>query len=376
MTTPTNSYMITNRQQPNSTSYKTTVPLGNGTLWWYMSTAGVYDPTIDDYEPQSSNPSTTAPSTFQNAIVAQLQAQTNPSLTIFIHGLGTEWSDAITDTASLGSYMTKYGPYNGLVIGFSWPSYGEWDSALNYATGYPPPATSGSIRDNINGSRQSFGNLISWTQNLAAAVPGLAINIICHSEGNYMLMLGLASVSSIQLNQIILLAADINNGALQIPSAGLVGQGAKIATLSNRVSVYYSSNDSVLADSEGAFGAYHNPSFAGRLGLSGPNYDQGSQQPNSNGIDCSSVVNATYVAALPPGIIPPGTTLHSTYRYIPQILEDITQTIGGTASGSVVNRQATGIAGSYYMKPVTSVTTLGAAHRYTAGGAGQIGARS
>jgi hypothetical protein len=33
-------------------------------------------------------------------------------------------------------------------------------------------------------------------------------------------------------------------------------------------------------------------------------------------------------------------------------------------------------AGSYYMKPVTSVATLGAAHRYAAGGAGQVGARS
>lgn len=373
MSTPGNSYMITNRKQPSAISHDDIVPLSNATLWWYMSTAGVYDQNPANYEPQSSNPSVSAPSSFQNSIVAQLGAQTNPSLTIYIHGLGTEWvptllsPSAIVTTAQFGSYLQKYGPYDGLVIGFSWPSYSAADSVTYYASSYPPNQTSGTIRDNINGSIQSFGNLISWTQNLVAAVSGLTVNFICHSEGNYMMMLGMGALRSIQLNQVLMLAADINNGAFQAPASGLVGQAAKIATMATRVTVYYSTNDPLLGDSIGAFSQWHNPSFGGRLGLSGPAYHQGSQQPNSNGVDCSAVVNTTYVSELPSGIVPSGTSLHSTYRYIPQVLADMTQTLGGTAAGSVVNRTATNDSGSYFMSPVSET----AAKPTTGGTAGK-----
>lgn len=355
-----NSYMITNRNQPAATSFWKIVPLsGNqvASLWWYMAN-GAYNQTPADYIQQASNPSQTPPSNFQNAIVAQLKAQTTPRLVAYIHGLGDLWNNAIISSAlfasNLATLPTFGGGYTGLLVGFSWPSYNEIESDAAYGTSWPSEKTSGSIRDNINGSVQSFGSLISWLQNMRIAVPGLTVSIMCHSEGNYMAMLGMAALSSVSIDQVILLAADINNAALQLPDGGYAGNGAKIATLSKRVTVYHSASDNAVAASEGAYGGLaplgkdlHNPRYNGRLGLSGPSFNDGAQQPKMVGLDCSAVAQYTN-PNLPNGII-----VHSSYRYIPQILADITQTLQNASAGSVTNRTPTKNPNSYYMNYVS-----------------------
>ena len=86
-----------------------------------------------------------------------------------------------------------------------------------------------------------------------------------------MLMLGIA-VSGQQpvLNQVLLVAADINNGALQqVGAPPDTGQGLPVSNLSNRVTIYYSKHDDVLPYSQIFFRAYHNPSYPDRLGLGG-----------------------------------------------------------------------------------------------------------
>ena len=87
-----------------------------------------------------------------------------------------------------------------------------------------------------------------------------------------------------------------------------MGTAAAIAAQSGSVTVCYASNDNTLALSEGAFsaelgfplsmdsGAHHNPAVFGRLGLSGPSYDQGPQASHMFGVNCSAVVNQAYVA--------------------------------------------------------------------------------
>jgi esterase/lipase superfamily enzyme len=229
-------------------------------------------------------------------------------------------------------------------MSFDWPSYDEIESFLpsNYAPlpyRFPPSTTSGTIRGNINGSVQAFGTLIAMLQQLQQKL-GIGINIVCHSEGNYMMMLGMnahPSVPSPILGQVLLVAANINNGAL-LPSSNsppYTGQGAPIAALSNQVTVYYSSHDDVLPWSEDFLKIFHNPSYHQRLGLEGPS-SYANLLPGVYGVDCSAVVSDAVIQQIPQ--VPPGTSAHSAYFYIPQVLQDWAQTLQGTAPANVINR--------------------------------------
>ena len=285
------SYMITNRRYPTAIIDPQS-PLDGNTLWWYVATAEPNDPDYQDYQSLTSDAQASAPPKFIQAVVTELQNQgsATPQLTLFIHGLNTTWSNAVRDTARLGANLASMAGYTGLLIGFSWPSMGELD-LVEYADAFPQPVSTGTARGNIMSSLDSFGSLIAFTQQLAAQVPGLQLNVVCHSEGNYLLMNGLAANSGASITETVMLAADINNGAFQTPASGLVGSAAAIAAQSSRVTVYYSSNDNTLALSEGAFstelsfplsmdtGAYHNPAFFGRLASPGPATTRGRRRP-------------------------------------------------------------------------------------------------
>lgn len=362
-THPTNSYMVTNRAEPTSDLGQAPMTgAERADLWWYLS----HNANDDDYRhfaKQSAAPAATPPAAFEEAISQQLQAQSKPSLTVFIHGLDCFWANAVKYTGLLGQHLAQAG-YEGLVIGLSWPSNGV-DDVFHYSDGYPPtvPASSWTVRGNILQSVDSFSSLMSWIAGLVADFQqqgrSLAVNIVSHSEGNFMLMEGAARLGAGAVNQVVMLAADINDGAFETPPAGLVGQAAAIANSAQRVTIYSSTNDPVLQDSIHYYtkclpwppvgtGAFHNPSYPQRLGLSGPNYPA-SQQANAIGVDCSAVVNDQTVLRLPAGVVPPNTSLHVVYFYIPQVLQDIAQTLLGQPAGEIAQRYANAPAGSYTM---------------------------
>jgi hypothetical protein len=139
-------------------------------------------------------------------------------------------------------------------------------------------------------------------------------------------------------NQTLLVAADINNGALQSSgSTAHSGQGLPISALSNRVTVYYSAHDDVLPKSQDLLFLFHNPSYHRRLGLEGPySYAAGALPANACGIDCSNVITESVITKIPQ--VPHGTTSHSSYLYIPQVMTDWAQTLSGVAQDAVVNR--------------------------------------
>jgi len=108
----------------------------------------------------------------------------------------------------------------------------------------------------------------------------------------------------------------------------------------NGATVYWSSHDDVLPYSEG-WTDYHNPGFPNRLGLHGPaSFAVGAMVPNAFGLDCSAVVNQTVMDHTPQ--VPPGTYSHTAYFYMPQVLQDMAQTIAGVPPGKVVNRKSAG----------------------------------
>lgn len=342
------SYMITNRQDVNGTSPSDTQPLPGGELWFYLSTNGPNDTNAADYQLTAGaggKASVAPPADF----LADLQADLNATVTnntaqlvIFIHGLANSFTSGVYDVGTLGAGLAQQG-FGGLVIGFSWPSYGLFDSVIDYM----------GVRQNINDSLASFASLLAMVQTLRAGLAGgasLDVSVVCHSEGNYMLMQGMSYLSSHPLspwhniNHVLMLAADINDAALQVPDGPNLGTGAAISQLSDQVTIYYSYTDPELAFSTITYADYHNPDYLGRLGLEGPHsFEQGALTADTYGVDCNWVVNPAHLLWLKAkGLIPWDVLEHSSYIYIPQVLEDMMQTIDGTEPGAVVNRTSLG----------------------------------
>ncbi|MCA1578862.1 MAG: alpha/beta hydrolase [Acidobacteria bacterium] len=355
MTTPTfnNSYFITNRNDPTTIWVDSSTYVIPGPLSYYLSSTP-YDQTIDDY---STVPWTAFLSDLETDLASTVDANGNANLVVYIHGLGNTFDDAIVESAAFGSTLASPGGFGGLLIAFDWPSYGTAVSALAsyYATtqiNWPAVNTSGTIRDNINGSVKSF---ITVIQNLLAIQVNnkpINLSIISHSEGNYMLLMGMlglkqAGVASGSINNAMMLAADISAAVFE---SGQFGYG--ITDICKQVSVYYSGADADLNYSDYDFFAYHNPIYASRLGLIGPfAYPSASAITNSViGIDCSQVtVNL--------GMI---TNVHGSYRSLPQTVADMSSILN---SSSPTGRIAyPGGTNSYYLNPAVN-TASGTAPR-------------
>lgn len=347
MTTPTfnNSYFITNRNDPQTIWVDSSTYVVPGPLTYWLSNTP-YDQTTDDY---SAIAWSEFLSDLETDLAATVDANGNANLVVYIHGLGNTFDDAITETAAFGSALASPGGFGGLVIAFDWPSYGFAVSALAsyYATtqiNWPVKNTSGTIRDNINGSIDSFVTVI---QNLLAIKINnkpVNLSIITHSEGNYMLMMGMlglkaANVASGSINNAIMLAADISAAVFHS------GQyGSAITDICSNVAVYYSGADADVNYSDYDFFAFHNQVYPSRLGLIGP-FAYPSESPLSSsivGIDCSQVtVNL--------GLI---TNVHGSYRSLPQTLADMSSILNAsTPTGRIAYPGGTN---SYYLNPAVN----------------------
>ena len=361
-----NSYMITNRANPSldtNTSYTndTTaiVPLPAGELSFYMADAP-YDTTPGDYD-------SVGWTSFSQALINDLNKTGSngvKNITIFIHGLDTEWPQSFYDLGMYGQGLQANG-YEGLVIGFSWPSYADRptfsihleDQLAYYATSYIQTASSGSIRDNINGSVESFYNLLDTVMGLKSQFDSLQINLAAHSEGNFMTMMGLNYASAQpnpfdgqKLDQVLLLAADINNGALQSPTmpraaTGNKGDGGSIVDLSRWVTVYYSIWDDVLTASREFqdIGEVHNPNYTSRLGEAGPTSFTGIQT-NVSAINSMWVNEQGRLDSLKADGLVPNVPImtHTSYIYVAELLADQANTLNlNAASGDISNQRLT-----------------------------------
>lgn len=344
----TNSYLITNRNNPQAQDYGSIYPLPAGQLYFYVA-PGQYNSASNAYKQVNQQATSVIPPTFAAQLEQDLQVAINngcPQITVYVHGLANYFTDTCNELGTYGSNLLKQ-DYKGLLIAYDWPCYGEvasfdFYSILPYA--FPPGGTKNSIRENINGSVDSFINLLGMLASLCAKHDA-KLNFICHSEGNYMLMLGMHkySLSATSLiNQVLLVAADINTGAVQVEtySSKWSGQLYSLNPFVTGATVYWSSHDDVLPTAEG-WPKYHNPRFPARLGLHGPESFNNSApgvdtlMSKAYGLDCSLVVNHEVMMQTP---TPPTVSVHSSYFYIPQVLQDMTQTLTGIAPAKVTNR--------------------------------------
>ena len=346
MTPFQHSYLITTRRSPCYSYCANITPLPEGELWFYTA-PGQYQADACAYEPVGPA-SSTAPADFVSALTSDLRiaiANGCPQLTLLIHGLGNLFTDAVHELSVVGAGLRQYASYGGLVVSFDWPSFDSLDSDLHYSSlpySFPPTQTSGTVRGNINGSAAAFVNLLGLLQPIQQSLlpTVLQLNVVCHSEGNFMLMAALPRVRGLKpvFNQTLLVAADINNGALQASGPPPhTGQGLPISALSNRVTIYYSAHDDVLPKSQDLLFLFHNPSYYHRLGLQGPHsFAAGALPANTCGIDCSNVVSESVITKIPQ--VPHGTSSHSSYFYIPQVLSDWAETLNDAAGKAVSNR--------------------------------------
>lgn len=320
------SYMITNRATPFETDFTKIVPATAGTLTYFTAPGAYVSQNVSTAYTEVSK------ATFVERLKADLALTASGGglhLGLYVHGLGNVFTDALTEAAEFGCNLATPGEWPGLVIGFSWPSYDIVASTLFYATTGPPPPPlvpqrSGSIRDNILGSRESFQSLLTLLE--ADVLPGapapVALSLLTHSEGNYMLMTGLgAATSSPPIAQCLMLAADISSVSLQTGE-----QGDGITGRCSDVTVYYSGADGDLLTSDYEFFPYHRQDYPTRLGLIGPHYlpDPTPLAANVDGVDCSRVTVAPAVGSI--------VDVHGSYRSVPKILADLGETMLGTAT--------------------------------------------
>jgi len=351
MTAPTfnNSYFITNRNDPETILVDSRSVVIPGPLSYYMSNAQ-YDQSPDDYSASDSSNFFTQ---LESDLQATVDANGNANLAVYIHGLGNTFDDAITETAAFGSALGITGGYGGLLIAFDWPSYGTLVSALAsyYATtpiNWPVVNTKGTIRDNINGSIDSFVAVVKSLVAIQINEKPVNLTLISHSEGNYMLMMGMLGLKAANvtsgINNVIMLAADVSAAIFQ---SGQFGNA--ITDIAGGVSVYYSGADADVNYSDYDFFAFHNQVYPSRLGLIGPfGYPSASPIPNSViGIDCSQVT-------VDLGLI---TNVHSSYRSLPQTLVDMSTTMNSsnpTYSGRIAYPGGTN---SYYLNPAVNTVS-------------------
>lgn len=163
-------------------------------------------------------------------------------------------------------------------------------------------------------------------------------------------MAGMQATSLSVIQQVILLAADINNGAFLPDTVSGGGWGNQIADNSLSTSVYSSTHDPLLKIAKDAFKSQHNPDFPDRLGLEGPTYSSGQMNEKMVAVDCSAVVEEWHLEHLRlEGYVPSLTNLHSSYRYIPQVLWDICQTLNQVSPDSVFDRTPASYPNAYTM---------------------------
>ena len=370
---PQYSYMMTNRTHPNTQDTNDVfkvVPLAKGELLYYTGNAPF---AVDsaDYQYESASDFTSKLQNDLNQVASDGVAQ----VTLFIHGLSTTWNGAL---AALGGYadsLNSHGYTNGVTVGFSWPSFGSVISELLYSFSYPVTDSAGTIRNNINGSVVSFKNAIGQLLTLDTAnsyYETLRINVAAHSEGNFMLMLGMNYINSLpdplngrKIDQVLMMAADVNDAALQKPThtisaSGATGDGGAIAHLAKYVTVYYSSEDATLLEIS-AFCPVHNPQHLNRLGYVGA-YDYASLQPNVSFVSCKMANNPDRLDELiDAGYLDPATSTHTSYLHVADLLADEAQTLMlDQSSGSLGKRTAAiGTDPSLYCLEVDSFQTEG-----------------
>jgi esterase/lipase superfamily enzyme len=226
------------------------------------------------------------------AIADPAKHEDQKHVALFLHGFNNGWDDAARRYRGIADDLFTGDSGLGILILFSWPSEG-------LKTGYYPDRLE--ARRAADGVADVLTSLFDWvTRNQSAAMadPGKAckakVSVIAHSMGNFVLQRAMQAAWTRNnqpllvslVNQLLMVAADVDNDLFGAGEAVDQGDGDAIANLTYRVSALYSPRDATLGLSAGFkhFGKR-------RLGRSG--LDRTAPLPdNVWDIDCSRLMDA------------------------------------------------------------------------------------
>jgi esterase/lipase superfamily enzyme len=221
----------------------------------------------------------------------QTPGEEQQHVNIFVHGFDNTWLSAAQRYGEIVKNLFSGKNSLGLCVLFSWPSKG---SIAGY---YPDRSEARQSGDDFADILSSLYDWMSLKQTQAAQDPSQACkaktSVIAHSMGNYVVenAMNVAWTRKNRpllmslINQLVMVAADVDNDLFRSGETVQHGDGEGIANLSYRVTALYTGRDSVLGMSAGLkhFGKR-------RLGRSG--LDRTYPLPdNVWDIDCSKLID-------------------------------------------------------------------------------------
>ena len=253
---------------------------------------------------------------FSENVIPDLE-EPGRNLLVFIHGFDNSFEDAITRAAFNREWFAQSGvaAANTTVVAFSWPSLGR---LLDL------PLPSADYRRDQTKAGQSGLHITSFFANLQplaehARSKGSRVFLLAHSMGNWALQAGVESWFShgngdaLLFDEAILAAADERYDTFEFPEPGRLSD---LYRLANRISIYFSAADSVLALSVAInLGAK-------RLGQDGPHnrFDTGRFPPAQYCmVDCTGFRDYDFNFA----------SSHQYYRRSPSVRASIAQAMTG-----------------------------------------------
>ena len=198
-----------------------------------------------------------AAATFPDPLLTPPEKQKH--VTFFVHGFNESWKGACRRYGAIVQNLYTGGASMGECILFSWPSEGT-------AFGYLPD------RSEARKSGEDFsivlGELYDWLsamQKLTAKSKDPAprcramTSVIAHSMGNFLVENAMNVVWTRKnrpllvslVDQLLMVAADVDNDLFRLGEAVSHGDGEGIANLTYRVTALYSGRDAVLGMSAG-----------------------------------------------------------------------------------------------------------------------------
>jgi len=267
---------------------------------------------------------------FELALLSELKRLqsigiSTPKVGIYIHGFNNNYQQSLDELSALEKSLSAVNGYAPLLIGFSWPSSGKVAYYL-------------SDREEARDSVGAFTRFLMDINDLATRNEQDCFSTsycISHSMGNYLLRKGMEYLSDALgapagrklFDETIMLAPDLASKDIELD-----GKGRYIADFSRRVHVYYSKHDRALkASSIKRFGGK-------RLGRQGAlNY-----RNIKDNVVLIDAVNYANKEAMEGQLDRCGeqVSVHSSYRYQKNILEDVIQVISSIDREQISNRQA------------------------------------
>lgn len=298
-------WMISDRSISGGGAKPTPANFGTarGPLTYWTNSTGKADdpasweqiPTSDQFEQQLRQVASQFP-----AAAADGDHQNQKHLTLFVHGYKNTWTDEAQRYGTICTSLFSGVNSLGECILYDWPSYGEVYDYL------PDRAHARDCANDLATILSSLYDIMLDQQQItqrAAAIARAAkkttdpnavcrakTSIIAHSMGNYLLQEAMVAVWARKnqpllmslVNQLLMVAADVDNDLFKSGEAVEQTDGDAIANLTYRVTALYSGMDPVLGVSAGLkhFGKR-------RLGRSGLDHDY-PLPDNVWDVDCSA----------------------------------------------------------------------------------------